>query len=41
MSRLELFHISISQYELYREGDDLVDQLLHDMATDRIVHISE
>jgi hypothetical protein len=41
MSHLELFHISISQYELYREGDVLVDQLLHEMATDHIVHISE
>lgn len=41
MSHLELFHIRISQYELYKEGDGLVDQLLHDMATEHIVHISK
>jgi hypothetical protein len=41
MSHLELFHVKISQYELYKEGDELVDQLLHDMATERIVHISK
>lgn len=41
MSHLELFQIRISQYELYKEDDSLVDQLLHDMATQRIVHISE
>jgi hypothetical protein len=41
MSLLELFHISVSQYELYPEGDALVDQLLHGMASDRIIHISE
>jgi hypothetical protein len=26
---------------LYRKDDTLVDQLLQDMATERIVHISE
>lgn len=41
MSHLELFHLRISQYELYKEGDAVVDQLLHDMATERIVHISQ
>jgi len=41
MSHLELFHIRISQYELYKQEDGLVDELLHDMATERIVHISK
>jgi hypothetical protein len=41
MTHLELFHIHISQYELYRKDDALVDELLRDMATERIVHISE
>jgi hypothetical protein len=41
MSHLELFHLRISQYELYKDGDAVVDQLLHDMATERIVHISK
>jgi hypothetical protein len=41
MSHLELFQIRISQYELYKQEDGLVDELLHDMATERIVHISK
>jgi hypothetical protein len=41
MSHLELFQIRIAQYELYRTDDELVDVLLHDMATERIVHISK
>lgn len=41
MSHLEMFHIRISQYELYKQEDGLVDKLLHDMATERIVHISK
>jgi len=41
MSHLELFHIRISQYELYKQEDGLVDELLRDMATERIVHISQ
>lgn len=41
MSHLELFHIRISQYELYKQEDGLVDELLRDMATERIVHISK
>jgi hypothetical protein len=41
MSHLELFHIRVSQYAMYKEEDGLVDELLHDMATERIVHISK
>lgn len=41
MSHLEHFQMRISQNELYSKNDDLVNQLLRDMATERIVHISQ
>lgn len=41
MSHLEKFQMRISQYELYGKDDELVNQLLQDMATERIVHISQ
>lgn len=38
---LERFQYSISKHELYHKDDPLVDQLLHDMATQKILHVSE
>ncbi|XP_063240602.1 extracellular serine/threonine protein CG31145 [Bacillus rossius redtenbacheri] len=41
MTNLEKFHFRISKDELYAEKDGVVDQLLHDMATLPITHISQ
>lgn len=38
---LEKFQYSISKHELYRKDDPLVDQLLHDMATQKIQHVCQ
>ncbi|XP_076366210.1 extracellular serine/threonine protein CG31145-like [Tachypleus tridentatus] len=37
----EMFHLSISQNELYKEEDNVVDELLHEMATLPIVHVRQ
>lgn len=36
---LDRFHLQISQHELYAEDDDLVDELLYQMATEPILHV--
>lgn len=38
---LELFHLLISQHELYPADDELVDKLLELMATEPIEHVCE
>ncbi|KAK9746261.1 hypothetical protein QE152_g6238 [Popillia japonica] len=38
---LELFHLLISQHELYPADDELVDKLLELMATEPIEHVSQ
>ncbi|XP_059471981.1 extracellular serine/threonine protein CG31145 [Neocloeon triangulifer] len=41
MTILERFQYGISQLELYPKGDPLVDKLLHNMATRKIVHVAQ
>lgn len=41
MTNLERFHSRISQHELYPKDDPVTDRLLHDLSTQRIVHISQ
>lgn len=36
---MEKFYLQISQHELYKEGDPLVEQILHEMAFDTILHV--
>lgn len=38
---LEKFQYGISKHELYAKDDPLVDRLLHDMATQKILHVSK
>ncbi|KAF8787364.1 Extracellular serine/threonine protein like [Argiope bruennichi] len=41
LSRMEQFHLRISDLDLYSEDDANVDELLKDMATMPIVHVEE
>ncbi|XP_076309113.1 extracellular serine/threonine protein CG31145-like isoform X3 [Tachypleus tridentatus] len=41
LSNWEIFHLGISQNELYKEEDKVIDDLLHDMATMSIVHVEQ
>jgi hypothetical protein len=36
---LEKFHLQISQHELYPGDSELVDELVHEMATEPILHV--
>ncbi|XP_008197278.2 extracellular serine/threonine protein CG31145 isoform X2 [Tribolium castaneum] len=38
---LEKFHLQISQHELYPADSELVDELIHEMATEPILHVSQ
>lgn len=38
---LEKFQYGISKHELYPKDDPLVERLLHDMATQKILHVSQ
>jgi hypothetical protein len=38
---LEKFHLQISQHELYPGDSELVDELVHEMATEPILHVSQ
>ncbi|XP_049948239.1 extracellular serine/threonine protein CG31145-like [Schistocerca serialis cubense] len=41
LTSLERFHRRISQHELYRAGDPVIEDVLRDLATQRIVHVSQ
>lgn len=41
MTLLERFQLGISQLELYHKDDPLVEKLLHNMATRKIVHVGK
>lgn len=41
MTTLDRFNLAISQHELYSEDSILVEELLHDMATRRIVRVGK
>lgn len=40
-TNLDKFHLGIRQNELYPENSTLVDKLLHDMATQPIIHVGK
>lgn len=40
-TNLDKFHLEIKQNELYPENSTLVDKLLHDMATQPILHVGK
>lgn len=41
MTTLQKFHLQISRLELYPKDSEVVDQLLHEMATKPIVHVGK
>lgn len=41
MTLLERFQLGISQLELYPKNDPLVEKLLRNMATRKIVHVGK